>query len=209
MPAGVDVISDIRVQYSHNMCFHSLYIIIFVSYTTSFSFIIMQWFVYIRFRPSIHPSIHPRYSNTFYSRLLNPRTFLKHLLNDYVFFQVTELWKSGHQFQTPLSLFAFPNQQHWNLSSSWVYLQHLNFNLDWSASSLLHSLWIFFHCTRYNSLDVRRKNATRESTSTLKAWLYEHIKNPYPTKAEKIMLAIITKMTLTQVLFLAVNLIIK
>jgi len=46
---------------------------------------------------------------------------------------------------------------------------------------------------------VRRKNATRESTSTLKAWLYEHIKNPYPTKGEKIMLAIITKMTLTQV----------
>jgi len=48
-------------------------------------------------------------------------------------------------------------------------------------------------------LDPRRKNATRESTSTLKAWLYEHIKNPYPTKGEKIMLAIITKMTLTQV----------
>ena len=46
---------------------------------------------------------------------------------------------------------------------------------------------------------MRRKNATRESTSTLKAWLYEHIKNPYPTKGEKIMLAIITKMTLTQV----------
>lgn len=46
---------------------------------------------------------------------------------------------------------------------------------------------------------VRRKNATRETTSQLKAWLYEHRKNPYPTKGEKIMLAIITKMTLTQV----------
>ena len=45
----------------------------------------------------------------------------------------------------------------------------------------------------------RNKNATRETTSTLKAWLYEHRKNPYPTKGEKIMLAIITKMTLTQV----------
>ncbi|XP_005865347.1 PREDICTED: iroquois-class homeodomain protein IRX-6 [Myotis brandtii] len=45
----------------------------------------------------------------------------------------------------------------------------------------------------------RRKNATRETTSTLKAWLHEHRKNPYPTKGEKIMLAIITKMTLTQV----------
>ncbi|XP_021002307.3 iroquois-class homeodomain protein IRX-6 isoform X1 [Parasteatoda tepidariorum] len=46
---------------------------------------------------------------------------------------------------------------------------------------------------------ARRKNATRETTSTLKAWLNEHRKNPYPTKGEKIMLAIITKMTLTQV----------
>jgi hypothetical protein len=45
----------------------------------------------------------------------------------------------------------------------------------------------------------RRKNATRETTATLKAWLYEHRKNPYPTKAEKIMLAIMTKMSLNQV----------
>ncbi|XP_006009350.1 iroquois-class homeodomain protein IRX-4a [Latimeria chalumnae] len=54
---------------------------------------------------------------------------------------------------------------------------------------------------RYGTLDggTRRKNATRETTSTLKAWLQEHRKNPYPTKGEKIMLAIITKMTLTQV----------
>ncbi|KAL4658742.1 iroquois-class homeodomain protein IRX-6-like [Arapaima gigas] len=56
---------------------------------------------------------------------------------------------------------------------------------------------------RYSTVDfngsTRRKNATRETTSTLKTWLYEHRKNPYPTKGEKIMLAIITKMTLTQV----------
>jgi len=51
----------------------------------------------------------------------------------------------------------------------------------------------------YNTMDIRRKNATRESTSTLKAWLCQHIKNPYPTKGEKIMLAIVTRMTLTQV----------
>ncbi|XP_053282282.1 iroquois-class homeodomain protein IRX-5b [Pleuronectes platessa] len=44
-----------------------------------------------------------------------------------------------------------------------------------------------------------RKNATRDATATLKAWLNEHRRNPYPTKGEKIMLAIITKMTLTQV----------
>ncbi|KRT85160.1 Homeobox domain-containing protein, partial [Oryctes borbonicus] len=57
-------------------------------------------------------------------------------------------------------------------------------------------------CCRYGAgydLAARRKNATRESTATLKAWLNEHKKNPYPTKGEKIMLAIITKMTLTQV----------
>ncbi|EGV92012.1 Iroquois-class homeodomain protein IRX-5, partial [Cricetulus griseus] len=56
---------------------------------------------------------------------------------------------------------------------------------------------------RYGGVELsgagRRKNATRESTSALKAWLHEHRKNPYPTKGEKIMLAIITKMTLTQV----------
>ncbi|MBN3290663.1 IRX6 protein, partial [Polypterus senegalus] len=60
-----------------------------------------------------------------------------------------------------------------------------------------------YHYDRYGSVDLngtfRRKNATRETTSTLKTWLFEHRKNPYPTKGEKIMLAIITKMTLTQV----------
>ncbi|KAL6483410.1 hypothetical protein MHYP_G00082820 [Metynnis hypsauchen] len=43
------------------------------------------------------------------------------------------------------------------------------------------------------------KAASRESTGALKAWLSEHLKNPYPTKGEKIMLAIVTKMSLTQV----------
>ena len=59
-----------------------------------------------------------------------------------------------------------------------------------------------FYVFRYGGgydLASRRKNATRESTATLKQWLNEHKKNPYPTKGEKIMLAIITKMTLTQV----------
>lgn len=61
---------------------------------------------------------------------------------------------------------------------------------------------IFLCMFRYSAgydLAARRKNATRESTATLKSWLNEHKKNPYPTKGEKIMLAIITKMTLTQV----------
>ncbi|BFZ13410.1 hypothetical protein BsWGS_16449 [Bradybaena similaris] len=55
----------------------------------------------------------------------------------------------------------------------------------------------------YAGMDVNggpiRKAATRETTGPLKIWLSEHKKNPYPTKAEKIMLAIITRMTLTQV----------
>ena len=57
--------------------------------------------------------------------------------------------------------------------------------------------------------NMRRKNATRESTSVLKSWLGEHRKNPYPTKGEKIMLAIITKMTLTQVCNILLELIKK
>ena len=63
----------------------------------------------------------------------------------------------------------------------------------------------FFLFFSYPSIDyallanARRKNATRETTSTLKQWLNEHKKNPYPTKGEKVMLAILTKMTLTQV----------
>lgn len=63
-------------------------------------------------------------------------------------------------------------------------------------------VYVWFSFRRYGpnyDLAARRKNATRESTATLKAWLSEHKKNPYPTKGEKIMLAIITKMTLTQV----------
>ncbi|KAG8437773.1 hypothetical protein GDO86_008469, partial [Hymenochirus boettgeri] len=65
-----------------------------------------------------------------------------------------------------------------------------------------HSLGRYQY-NRFGAVDftgsAKRKNATRETTSTLKTWLYEHRKNPYPTKGEKIMLAIITKMTLTQV----------
>nr|CAD2149548.1 unnamed protein product [Meloidogyne enterolobii] len=45
----------------------------------------------------------------------------------------------------------------------------------------------------------RRKNATREVTAPLKHWLNMHRKNPYPTKAEKTLLAVVTHMTMTQV----------
>ena len=38
-----------------------------------------------------------------------------------------------------------------------------------------------------------RKNATRENTAPLKKWLNDHLRNPYPTKGEKIILAIISQ----------------
>uniref|UniRef100_A0A3P8RXH9 Iroquois homeobox 1b n=1 Tax=Amphiprion percula TaxID=161767 RepID=A0A3P8RXH9_AMPPE len=68
------------------------------------------------------------------------------------------------------------------------------------ASLPVHTAQGFYPYGQYPYGDPSRaKTATRETTSTLKAWLQEHQKNPYPTKGEKIMLAIITRMTLTQV----------
>uniref|UniRef100_A0A1A8PJG4 Iroquois homeobox protein 1, b n=1 Tax=Nothobranchius rachovii TaxID=451742 RepID=A0A1A8PJG4_9TELE len=68
------------------------------------------------------------------------------------------------------------------------------------ASLPVHAAQSFYPYGQYPYGDPSRaKTATRETTSTLKAWLQEHQKNPYPTKGEKIMLAIITRMTLTQV----------
>ncbi|VDM16795.1 unnamed protein product [Hydatigera taeniaeformis] len=52
---------------------------------------------------------------------------------------------------------------------------------------------------REDGLPVKKKIATRETTCLLKNWLYEHRKNPYPTKEEKVMLATVTRMNLTQV----------
>ncbi|XP_023201284.1 iroquois-class homeodomain protein IRX-1 [Xiphophorus maculatus] len=69
-----------------------------------------------------------------------------------------------------------------------------------AASLPVHPAQGFYPYGQYPYGDPSRaKTATRETTSTLKAWLQEHQKNPYPTKGEKIMLAIITRMTLTQV----------
>ena len=64
---------------------------------------------------------------------------------------------------------------------------------------IIDGKFYFRYCGFDFNSAAHRKNATREATNTLKAWLKEHKKNPYPTKGEKIMLAIITKMTLTQV----------
>jgi len=43
------------------------------------------------------------------------------------------------------------------------------------------------------------KHVTRDTTGALKLWLLQHRKHPYPNKPEKIMLAILSRMTLTQV----------
>ncbi|XP_057291012.1 uncharacterized protein LOC130613698 [Hydractinia symbiolongicarpus] len=91
-----------------------------------------------------------------------------------------------------------------SISDSWLRIPSSRANYE---SLLLNGFPLYgkFSNESYPSLDyallanARRKNATRETTSTLKAWLNEHKKNPYPTKGEKIMLAILTKMTLTQV----------
>lgn len=80
----------------------------------------------------------------------------------------------------------------------WKNLQHPSLVYPMDPMLGMHPYGAFYGGLDLNNA-ARRKNATRETTSALKAWLYEHRKNPYPTKGEKIMLAIITKMTLTQV----------
>ncbi|XP_060913111.1 iroquois homeobox 7 [Labrus mixtus] len=87
------------------------------------------------------------------------------------------------------------------------HLTHMNNGFDLKAASPYHHALLarggaFYSPYRPGAAeDPGRvaKVATRESTGALKAWLNEHLKNPYPTKGEKIMLAIITKMSLTQV----------
>ncbi|CAJ1084482.1 iroquois homeobox 7 [Xyrichtys novacula] len=87
------------------------------------------------------------------------------------------------------------------------HIAHMNNGFDLKAASSYHHALLarggaFYPPYRPGAAeDPGRvaKVATRESTGALKAWLNEHLKNPYPTKGEKIMLAIITKMSLTQV----------
>ncbi|KAA3678608.1 uncharacterized protein DEA37_0009877 [Paragonimus westermani] len=45
----------------------------------------------------------------------------------------------------------------------------------------------------------RNSNSRKVSTNTLRAWLRENKSNPYPTKGEKIMLAVLSDMSLTQI----------
>ncbi|XP_070695074.1 iroquois homeobox 7 [Pempheris klunzingeri] len=87
------------------------------------------------------------------------------------------------------------------------HITHMNSGFDLKAASPYHHALLarggaFYPPYRPGAAEEPgrvAKVATRESTGALKAWLNEHLKNPYPTKGEKIMLAIITKMSLTQV----------
>ena len=44
----------------------------------------------------------------------------------------------------------------------------------------------------FNDSTIQRRQTARESTGPLKNWLQDHPRNPYPTKAEKVMLALIS-----------------
>ncbi|KAK3579018.1 hypothetical protein CHS0354_034817 [Potamilus streckersoni] len=103
------------------------------------------------------------------------------------------LGAEGSAFYSPLATTAFEMKEG---SEAWRTLTQPGACFPYDPT-----MAIYQYSAGYGGLDLnaRRKNATRETTNTLKAWLYEHRKNPYPTKGEKIMLAIITKMTLTQV----------
>lgn len=53
---------------------------------------------------------------------------------------------------------------------------------------------------RQNGGKVRHKRqALQDMARPLKQWLYKHRDNPYPTKTEKILLALGSQMTLVQV----------
>ncbi|TPP66600.1 Iroquois-class homeodomain protein IRX-4 [Fasciola gigantica] len=59
--------------------------------------------------------------------------------------------------------------------------------------------WIEMSSTASETATSVHKVSSRRTTCMLRAWLREHKTNPYPTKGEKIMLAVITEMSLTQI----------
>ena len=58
----------------------------------------------------------------------------------------------------------------------------------------------------FNESSIQRRQTARESTGPLKGWLQEHPRNPYPTKAEKVMLALISGKKNSLLLFFWVTL---
>ncbi|KAL7674110.1 hypothetical protein ACOME3_000390 [Neoechinorhynchus agilis] len=80
-----------------------------------------------------------------------------------------------------------------NKNSGAVYTPHEIYG------TFAHQMPVFNDESTNIPLYGRRRSSSRCSTLTLKRWLYEHYRNPYPTKNEKVMLAMMTRMTLTQV----------
>lgn len=70
----------------------------------------------------------------------------------------------------------------------------------WSCS--LGPLTLRCPRARQNGGKVRHKRqALQDMARPLKQWLYKHRDNPYPTKTEKILLALGSQMTLVQVIW--------
>lgn len=71
------------------------------------------------------------------------------------------------------------------------------------TDSVTYKGLLLFRCprARQNGGKVRHKRqALQDMARPLKQWLYKHRDNPYPTKAEKILLALGLQMTLVQVI---------
>lgn len=83
--------------------------------------------------------------------------------------------------------------------------QNVSHNSLVHHSSLYFGFWLtlvyaFLHRGRPSGGKVRHKRqALQDMARPLKQWLYKHRDNPYPTKTEKILLALGSQMTLVQV----------
>ncbi|XP_052230032.1 homeobox protein caupolican-like [Dreissena polymorpha] len=73
-------------------------------------------------------------------------------------------------------------------------------SVDWETGSAAITLGAAREIHRsYNPTHSDRKLPVKDNVGALKLWLTVHSANPYPNKPEKIMLAILSDMTLTQV----------
>ncbi|XP_052233453.1 iroquois-class homeodomain protein irx-2-like [Dreissena polymorpha] len=73
-------------------------------------------------------------------------------------------------------------------------------SVDWETRSAAITLGAAREIHRsYNPTHSDRKLPVKDNVGALKLWLTVHSANPYPNKPEKIMLAILCDMTLTQV----------
>lgn len=80
---------------------------------------------------------------------------------------------------------------------NWAFKEKIK---DSTNSNTRYILYPFLHRGRPSGGKVRHKRqALQDMARPLKQWLYKHRDNPYPTKTEKILLALGSQMTLVQV----------